>query len=226
MSIESAKRDSNYEATDDEFSADVLGDTQLGESLGQLINEIKRDEASLRERAGSAEGAAGDFSEPDPFDPNEFTLDGPFESAEAGLARPPFAAGPRAVDEPAGEVESDEIADEVAGDGPQSTVAQAVSEIEAALQRFAQAERDRAEQLVAEKEAKVKEQYERLKILADKVARQKMEIQRAKQELREKLEVADRLHMEFDGIRRVLDGQIGVLESLDQDDDEDTELTS
>ena len=54
--------------------------------------------------------------------------------------------------------------------------------------------------------------------LADKVARQKAQIQKAKRELEQKLEVADKLHNEFDEIRNVLDGQIGAIEALDEND--------
>ncbi|MDH3318028.1 MAG: hypothetical protein OER43_20005, partial [Gammaproteobacteria bacterium] len=72
----------------------------------------------------------------------------------------------------------------------------------------------------SENETKVAEHYKKLKVLADKVAKQKVEIQKAKQELREKLELADRLHVEFDGIRQVLDGKLGVLDELDKDEDQ------
>ena len=68
-------------------------------------------------------------------------------------------------------------------------------------------------------EAKIAEHYRRLKARADKVARQKAQIQQAKKELEKKLEVADRLHTEFDEIRQVLDGQIGAIDALDKSDD-------
>ena len=125
----------------------------------------------------------------------------------------------------------------------------AMAEIEATLRRFAEAERGRFEEEIAgwkaqfkraamivikkqveaaranwikrsaENEAKVAEHYKKLKILADKVARQKVEIQKAKRELKEKLELADRLHVEFDSIRQVLDGKLGVLDELDKEED-------
>ena len=72
----------------------------------------------------------------------------------------------------------------------------------------------------SENEAKVAEHYKKLMVLADKVAKQKVEIQNAKQELQEKLELADRLHVEFDSIRQVLDGKLGVLDELDKDDEQ------
>ncbi|HSS63458.1 MAG TPA: hypothetical protein VLS27_03430 [Gammaproteobacteria bacterium] len=126
----------------------------------------------------------------------------------------------------------------------------ALSEIESTLRQFAEAERNRYEKELddwkakfkkaaviaikkqveaaranwarktSENEAKVAEHYKKLKVLADKVAKQKVEIQNAKQELREKLELADRLHVEFDGIRQVLDGKLGVLDQLDKEDEE------
>jgi hypothetical protein len=127
----------------------------------------------------------------------------------------------------------------------------ALSQIESTLRQFAEMERSRYEKELedwkgkfkkaamiaikkqvetaraswarksSENEAKVAEHYKKLKVLADKIARQKVEIQKAKQELREKLELADRLHVEFDGIRQVLDGKLGVLEELDKSDDQD-----
>jgi hypothetical protein len=42
---------------------------------------------------------------------------------------------------------------------------------------------------------------------------------RSLKELEKKLEVADRLHNEFDEIRQVLDGQIGAIDALDKDDE-------
>ena len=126
-------------------------------------------------------------------------------------------------------------------------ISQAMTGMEEVLRRFAEAERKRAEKQLAEwklqlkkatmivikkqvdnararwmenqtfNEAKVAEHYQRLKALADKVAKQKAQIQKAKQELEKKLEVADRLHNEFDEIRTVLDGQIGAIDALDED---------
>jgi hypothetical protein len=58
-----------------------------------------------------------------------------------------------------------------------------------------------------------------LKLLTDRVAKQKAQIQKAKTELEKKLDVADRLHNEFDEIRSVLDGQIGAIDALDKNDD-------
>ncbi len=132
-----------------------------------------------------------------------------------------------------------------------AAISEAVSGMEEVLRRFAEAERKRAEEELAEykiqlkkatmivikkqvdaararwtesqtfNEAKVAEHYQRLKALADKVAKQKTQIQKAKQELEKKLEVADRLHTEFDEIRSVLDGQIGAIDALDEGNGED-----
>jgi hypothetical protein len=131
-----------------------------------------------------------------------------------------------------------------------NALSSALSEIESTLRQFAEMERSRFEKELddwkekfkkaamiavkkqveaaranwarksSENEAKVVEHYKKLKVLADKVAKQKVEIQKAKQELREKLELADRLHVEFDGIRQVLDGKLGVLDELDKDEDQ------
>ena len=124
-----------------------------------------------------------------------------------------------------------------------------MSGIEEVLQRFAEAERQRSEKQIAEwkvqlkkatmvvikkqvdaararwtknlsaHESAIAEHYRRLKVLADKVARQKAQIELAKKELEEKLKVADQLHTEFDEIRDVLDGKIGALNALDKTDD-------
>lgn len=129
-------------------------------------------------------------------------------------------------------------------------ISTALSEIESTLRRFVEVERRRHEEELAgwrnhfkkaamvvikkqveaaranwirkssENEAKVAGHYKKLKILADKVAKQKIEIQKAKQELKEKLEIADRLHVEFDSIRQVLDGKLGVLDALEKDDEQ------
>jgi vacuolar-type H+-ATPase subunit I/STV1 len=138
-------------------------------------------------------------------------------------------------------------ADPASGD-TDPEVSEAMSGLEAILQQFAAAERRRAEQQLAEwkeqlkkatmivikkqvdtararwmqgqgaNQAKMAEQYRKLKALADKVAKQKAQIQKAKQELEQKLEVADKLHNEFDEIRNVLDGQIGAIDALDEGD--------
>ena len=124
-----------------------------------------------------------------------------------------------------------------------------MSEIQEVLQRFAEAERRRREDLIAESkvqfkkakmivvkkqidaartkwmknlsahESAIAEHYRRLKVLADKVAKQKAQIQLAKKELEDKLRVADQLHSEFDEIRDVLDGQIDAIDALDKSDD-------
>jgi hypothetical protein len=123
--------------------------------------------------------------------------------------------------------------------------------MESILRRFAEAERRRSEEKIAEwkvqlkkatmivikkqvdtarakwmknlsaQEARVAEHYRRLKALADKVAKQKAQIQAAKLELEQKLEVADRLHTEFDEIRQVLGGQIGAIDALEDGEESD-----
>ena len=136
-----------------------------------------------------------------------------------------------------------------AGGDADAEFSRAMSGMEKVLWQFAVAERRRCEQKLAEwkeqfkkatmivikkqveaarvkwmqnqtaNEAKAAEHYRNLKVLADKVARQKAQIQKAKKELENKLEVADRLHTEFDEIRHVLDGQIGAIDALDKGDD-------
>lgn len=216
----------------EEVSEEALGDTQLGQDLGQLLTEIRRDEESFQQSGEKAD----DDHEPDPFDPSNFSLDTPFrtqasqpetssavENRGQGELSEPAAAN--AMDSASAEIDDETSAiapvagASVESDEAASTIAQLVSEIETALQRFTQAERQRADQLVAEKEAQVAEQYRRLRNLANKVAKQKEQIQEAKKELKAKLELADRLHIEFDGIRQVLNGKLGVLDQLEEEDE-------
>ncbi len=236
IAIESEESDDDAQSvsgeqasSSDEVSRDTLGDTQLGQDLGQLITDIRRDEESFRRSAAPAE----DELNADPFDPSNFSLDTPFDSrpspvegtAATGSDEVPEAPALKALDDES--AEPGEAATAVStGAGAsaesseaESTIAQLVSEIETALQRFTHAERARADQLIAEKEAQVAEQYRKLRSLADKVAKQKAQIQEAKKELKAKLELADRLHIEFDGIRQVLNGKLGVLEELDKEDE-------
>lgn len=194
-----------------ELSEDSLGDTQLGQNLGELITEIKRDEESFQQSAAPGKQADDDS---DPFDPSNFSLDSSFSAPTAESAEDASARTPSEDDEPMAEDQ------EISGDDDAGrAIAQLVAEIESTLQRFTQAERDRAAQLVAEKEAQVAEQYRQLRSLADKVAKQKAQIQEAKRELKAKLELADRLHIEFDGIRQVLNGKLGVLEQLEKEEE-------
>lgn len=216
-------------SSSDETSSDALGDTQLGQDLGQLITDIRRDEESFRRSSAPGE----EEFDADPFDPSNFSLDTPFDSrpnqaedaASADSDEAPEAPALKAVDdESAGDGEATTAVAQPPGASAESTevesaIAKLVSEIETALQRFTQSERQRADQLIAEKEAQVAEQYRKLRSLADKVAKQKAQIQEAKKELKAKLELADRLHIEFDGIRQVLNGKLGVLEELDKEDE-------
>lgn len=243
IDIESEFSDNEPQPTDErqtsaseEVSEDALDDTQLGQHLGRLITEIRQDEETFQQT--SAPGRpAGDETEPDPFDPSHFSLDTPFDS-QASEAAAPSAVESQGEDEMSEFVTGAETADRASaggddtasttaradnasgeGEDPSPAIAQLVTEIETALQRFTQSERLRADQLIAEKEAQVAEQYRRLRNLANKLAKQKAQIQEAKKELKAKLEVADRLHIEFDGIRQVLNGKLGVLDQLEKEDE-------
>ncbi|HSS64965.1 MAG TPA: hypothetical protein VLS27_11065, partial [Gammaproteobacteria bacterium] len=152
---------------------DALGDSRLGHDLGQLISEIRRDEEDFQQSGDTADGDP----EPDPFDPSQFSLDttvnapagrpedapeadnqeeeGIFESASETETADSASAEVDDLDSASAEgaAGTDRESDEAA-----SAIAQLVSEIETALQRFTQAERDRADQLIAEREAQVAEQ--------------------------------------------------------------------
>ena len=216
-------------SSSEEEAGDALGDTQLGQDLGQLITDIRRDEESFHRTAAPAE----DELDSDPFDPSNFSLDTPFDGRSSQADSTAAAESEEAPEAPALKAVGDEsatpgevptaVAEEPGASAEsvevESTIAQLVSEIENSLQRFTKAERQRADQLIADKEAEVAEQYRKLRSLADKVAKQKAQIQEAKQELKAKLELADRLHIEFDSIRQVLNGKLGVLEELDKEDE-------
>ena len=164
------------------------------------------------------------------------------ESGNAGNG----AAG---TDSPSSAPEKSAAASGPAGGQTDAELSQAISGMEAVLQRFAEAERRRCEQKLTEWKVQLKkatmivikkqvdtarekwmknlsanqetiaEHYRRLKLLTDRVAKQKAQIQKAKKELEKKLEVADRLHDEFDEIRNVLDGQIGAIDALDKNEE-------
>lgn len=250
---------SNSELNDDDWASassgashDDLGNTKVGRSLTELIAEIRNEKDSLQENLASDEPAGTASQDADAFDPSVSQLDQTLEqvAAEGDGFDPvetdpaPAADDPPAADEPAHEADPADM--DIDAD-----MSQAVSGIEAILQRFAEAERRRSEQQLAEwkehvknatmivikkqvdaaranwsqnqaaSEAKITAQYHKLKVLADRVARQKAQIQSAKKELEAKLAVADRLHTEFDEIRQVLGGQIGAIDALDGNDDPD-----
>jgi hypothetical protein len=160
--------------------------------------------------------------------------------AGSGAQRPPGpASSPQAAGADSGST----------GEIAETEISKAMSGMETVLQRFADAEQRRSERKIAEwkvqlkkatmivikkqvdtarakwmegmsaREAAIAGHYQSLKALADRVAKQKAQIQLAKKELEKKLKVADQLHSEFDEIRSVLDGQIGAIDALDADDD-------
>jgi DNA repair exonuclease SbcCD ATPase subunit len=249
VTSESGSNDSGPPSASGEASYDALGDTQLGRSLKELIKEIGKEKEALQKGLASAKTSSAGSDEGEDFDPSQTRFDQALELA-ASAAGHPDDNGKRSesADRPSPAQQAPPTADgtDLTAD---PEISQAMSGMEAVLQRFAEAERRRSEEKIAEwkvqlkkatmivikkqvdnararwmqnlsaNEAKIAEHYRRLKALADKVARQKAQIQAAKKELEQKLEVADRLHTEFDEIRNVLDGQIGALSALDENDD-------
>ncbi len=229
---------------------DALGDTQLGRSLKELIKEIGKEKEAAQKRLAEREAAGSESQDGDDFDPSLSRFDQVLELA-AGTQEGSEGAGNGAAntDRPSS-VPGNSAAAGVPADGqPDAEMSQAMSGMEAVLQRFAEAERRRCEQKLTEWKVQLKkatmivikkqvdtarakwmknlsanqdtiaEHYRRLKLLTDRVARQKVQIQKAKKELEKKLDVADRLHNEFDEIRGVLDGQIDAIDALDKNDD-------
>jgi len=226
----------------------VLGDTHLGRSLKELIKEIRQEKDSLKAAPGADE-ASGDASQSgDSFDLSASRFDLDLEKAVSSQGVP--GGGKSQSPPPSSPPQAPSAAPDAAESSTTDReVLEAISGMEAILQRFAEAERRRSEQKLAEwkeqlkkatmivikkqvdaarakwmqsqgvNQAKVAEHYQKLKVLADRVAKQKAQIQKAKRELEQKLEVADRLHDEFDEIRSVLGGQIGAIDALDKDED-------
>jgi hypothetical protein len=222
-------------------SHDALGDTHLGRSLKELIKEIGKEKDAAQQGLAPGATAAAEGQDAESFDLTASRFDQDLAeavSAERGAATGRPAAPPEeatAAEDGAAPAELD--------------AAQVLAGMETLIKRFAEAERRRCEQELAEwkdqlkkatmivikkqvdtararwmqsqgvNQAKLAEQYQRLKALADKVARQKTQIQKAKLELEQKLEVADKLHSEFDEIRNVLGGQIGAIDALDKSDE-------
>lgn len=249
MTNEPEQRDDEQTATGDEISPDALGDTHLGKNLGQLIREIGRQQKKIQQAGGSEDSAATGTGDAEPDDPMERlneVLEASDIGQSAGVfgeEQPVEKSTPPPAESPTAAAAAESSA------GANDAVSHALSQIESVLQQFAEAERRRYEQdleawkaqfkkaamLVIRKQVeaakanwvkksayndeKVAEHYKKLKSLANKVARQKVEIQKAKKELKEKLEIADRLHIEFDGIRDVLNGKLGVLDALDKTED-------
>ena len=242
MTSNSGSDDGGRRSADGEASHDSLGDTHLGRSLKELIKEIGKERDAIQKGLSPAGAPESESKDADTLDLSESRFDQDLELAVSSqrAAEPPgndTGRGTPTAKQPAAAADPE--------------LSQAIAGMEAVFQRFAEAERRRYEQQLAEwkeqlkkatmivikkqvdaararwiqnqagNQAKVAEHYQKLKVLADKVARQKAQIQKAKNELEQKLEVADRLHDEFDEIRNVLDGQLGAIDALDESDDSD-----
>ena len=229
-----------------EIPHDALGDTQLGRGLRELIKEIGKEKEALRNGIVPDEGAGTESQDGDIFDPSQTRFDQALELA-ASAQEEPGTTGNDAERSAGSQAAAANPSS--TGGAAETEISRAMSGIEEVLQRFAEAERQRSEKQIAEwkvqlkkatmvvikkqvdaararwtknlsaHESAIAEHYRRLKVLADKVARQKAQIELAKKELEEKLKVADQLHTEFDEIRDVLDGKIGALNALDKTDE-------
>jgi rhodanese-related sulfurtransferase len=69
------------------------------------------------------------------------------------------------------------------------------------------------------RELSLRRHYQRLVRLANKITRQKAELQQARKDLEEKLGATDKLYHEVHDIRRMLKQRIGNLDGLDAEDD-------
>ena len=250
MTSDSGSNDGGKSSAGGEIPYDALGDTQLGRSLKELIKEIRTQKDAHQKGLASGEAAGSESQDGSDFDPSLTRFDQALELA-ASIQEGSGNAGNGAAgtDSPSSAPEKSAAASGPAGGQTDAELSQAISGMEAVLQRFAEAERRRCEQKLAEwkvqlkkatmivikkqvdtarekwmknlsaNQEKIAEHYRRLKLLTDRVAKQKAQIQKAKKELEKKLEVADRLHDEFDEIRNVLDGQIGAIDALDKNEE-------
>ena len=243
MSSDSDSSDAPPPPNFGEIPHDALGDTQLGRGLRELIKEIGREKKALQNGLVPDQAAGTESQDGDIFDPSQTRFDRALEVA-VSTQEQPAADGNGAR----GSADPQDAGAGPDGAG-QSEMSRAMSGIEEVLQRFAEAERHRSEKLIAEwkvqlkkatmivikkqvdtarakwlknlsaHESAIAEHYRRLKVLADRVAKQKAQIQLAKKKLEDKLKLADQLHTEFDEIRSVLDGQIDAIDALDKNDD-------
>lgn len=250
MTSKSGSNDGGQSSAGTEIPYDALGDTQLGRSLKELIKDIGKEKDAAQKRLAEGEAPGSGSQDGDDFDPSLSRFDQVLELA-AGAQEGSEGAGNGAgsTDQPSSAPGNSAAAGVPADGQPDAEMSQAISGMEAVLQRFAEAERRRCEQKLSEWKVQLKkatmivikkqvdtarakwmknlsanqetiaEHYRRLKLLTDRVARQKAQIQKAKKELEKKLDVADRLHHEFDEIRSVLDGQIGAIEALDKNEE-------
>jgi hypothetical protein len=69
------------------------------------------------------------------------------------------------------------------------------------------------------KELSLRRHYQRLTRLANKITRQKAELQQARKDLEQKLGATDSLYREVHDIRRMLTQRIGNLDGMDAEDD-------
>jgi len=250
VTSDSGSSDGGKSSAGGEIPYDALGDTQLGRSLKELIKEIRKQKDAHQKGLASGEAAGSESQDGSDFDPSLSRFDQALELA-ASIQEGSGNAGNGAAgtDSPSSAPEKSAAASGPAGGQTDAELSQAISGMEAVLQRFAEAERRRCEQKLTEWKVQLKkatmivikkqvdtarekwmknlsanqetiaEHYRRLKLLTDRVAKQKAQIQKAKKELEKKLEVADRLHDEFDEIRNVLDGQIGAIDALDKNEE-------
>jgi len=87
------------------------------------------------------------------------------------------------------------------------------------VKRQAEAFRQRYRAHYRESENKLRQQYDKLVALADKVARQKVEVQQARRELAQKVEATQRLQREIDELRTILTTHLGNIEELESGED-------
>lgn len=76
------------------------------------------------------------------------------------------------------------------------------------------------------KELSLRRHYQRLVRLANKITRQKAELQQARKDLEQKLSATDSLYREVHDIRRMLTQRIGNLDGLDAEDDDNNQSAS
>ncbi|NIR31838.1 MAG: hypothetical protein GWN84_21485 [Gammaproteobacteria bacterium] len=242
--------DRDAETAGDPIPQEEGGQTVVGKNLSELIDEIEEEHRQFT-AAPSAKGG-GDKKETgrpssqaaavdELISADEKALENELESAAPSKSPPsdeeisPQAQSPRASEELV-EIMREELEPALRSLAQRITAARDKREKEQVEQRIqslkqaaTQRLRNNANKLRKlygsehhEKERQLRERYERLMKLAKKISQQKAELKQARAQLDAKLRDAHKIHQELKEIGQTMSKQIGGLEGIVEDDDEDT----
>ncbi|MEE9267287.1 MAG: hypothetical protein V3V86_11225, partial [Gammaproteobacteria bacterium] len=157
MTSDSGSNDGGKSSAGGEIPDDALGDTQLGRSLKELIKEIRTQKDAHQKGLASGEAAGSESQDGSDFDPSLSRFDQALELA-ASIQEGSGNAGNGAAgtDSPSSAPEKSAAVSGPAGGQTDAELSQAISGMEAVLQRFAEAERRRCEQKLTEWKVQLK----------------------------------------------------------------------